>query len=109
MDDKLVGGTYDINSSNQIKSEKNDREHYIGVYKNLKNNLIKKYGNPLDSKEMPLLNMGNERGKDALLRMEMPIYSAWYVDDTTITLVFQYQGYWSVMYSMLTQKFLDSQ
>jgi len=109
LEEKLVGGFYDINSSNQMKSENNDRNYYINVYNNLMRILIGEHGNPLESKEIPNLNMGNERGKDALLRMEMPIYSAWYSNGITTTLVFQYQGYWSIQYSMFTQKFLDSQ
>jgi hypothetical protein len=109
MNDKLVGGTYDVNSSLRIKSEKFDRNYYINTYNNIKNNLIKEYGNPLDSKEIPLLNMGNEKGKDVLLRTEMPVYSTWYSDGTMITLVFQYKGNWTILYSMFTQEFLDSQ
>ncbi|MDR2942584.1 MAG: hypothetical protein LBV17_08345 [Treponema sp.] len=109
MDNKLVGGSYDINSSSQIKSEKNDRNYYISVYNNIKNNLIKEYGNPIDSKDIPVLDMGNERGKDALLKMEMPIYSVWHSNDTVITLVFKYEGYWQIMHSIFTEKFLESQ
>jgi len=112
IDNELVGGAYDINACHRIRPGKYDSKYYYNAYYDLKNKLTSEYGNPINSNEVSKINGQSfdslsQRTQEILLKGSMPIYSVWETNGTMITLVFEYDSDWTLLYSFSSNKLLE--
>jgi len=114
INNELVGGAYDINSCHRIRPGKYDSNYYINAYSDLKHKLTNEYGTPIASNDFPkvyleLPSNAPQRTKDLILKSKMPYYTVWNLDDgTAVTLVFDYDSDWTLLYSYASKRLLES-